>query len=450
MESSTSTINDPSTTTTTATTSTIEHLGAITANPPTEPNQTTIISSTKEAGLSTSTEQQDATITTSQPESYTVIPPPPREGTFKTVDDVEAHLTAHARANQYEITNLDVRKNLFSTWKCALGPNRKQIRAKKAAEALGNKLEIPTCPFAMTVKRDPVTDTWYIKIEDNKHNHGPILDLKIDHDAPLPDKPNSKSVPAPKESNAPLSTLSAIPERYQALISNLQELDDATEQRLLAVFVRDCQLAKNITEPVINKVRPVINKQSSTTTAGPSHSQLKSTVETAQEAKLHEPPKDQLKSTVETEQEPKLDEQPKDQEEQANEEQKIEEEENVTIDDNDSDDIPTTLLIEKQKEAKTSDTQTNNSSKTTSEAPLEEATGTENVISRPPTRKSTRVNSFTDSIAPPKKKSKKNRKSHSNSTPPHTGTSTPNEIKFPNHENAEVLTGVIKVCHISL
>ncbi|EGG05059.1 uncharacterized protein MELLADRAFT_88328 [Melampsora larici-populina 98AG31] len=277
MDSSTSTTKDTSppsvptttatTTTTTATLSTGETSLATTTNPPTEPAQTTSLTSTKDAGPPTSTEQQDATITSSEPKTYTKIPPPPREGTFKTVDDVEAHLTAHARANQYEITNLDVRKNLFSTWKCALGPNRKQTRAKKAAEAQGKTLDIPTCPFAMTAKRDPVTDTWYIKIEDNKHNHGPILDLKIDHDAPLvkpkkrkrgenESKANSNSihtlndikiaasktdttVSAPKEPNEALSppkTLSAIPQQYHALITHLQELDQATEQRLLAVF----------------------------------------------------------------------------------------------------------------------------------------------------------------------------------------------------------------------
>ncbi|EGG06253.1 uncharacterized protein MELLADRAFT_87410 [Melampsora larici-populina 98AG31] len=462
MESSTSTTKDTcssslpttsaTTTTTTATPSTGENSIATTTNPPTEPTQTTGVPSTEDKGSSTSTEQEDATITSSEPKTYTEIPPPPREGTFKTVDDVEAHLTAHARANQYEITNLDVRKNLFSTWKCALGPNRKQTRAKKAAEAQGKTLDIPTCPFAMTAKRDPVTNTWYIKIEHNKHNHGPILDMKIDHDTPLvkpkkrkrgenESKSNSNSfhpsnevkialsktdttsnqiVSAPKEPNktfSPPLTFSAIPERYHALITNLQELDEATEQRLLAVFVRDCQLAKNITEPAIN-----INKQTTTTTAGPSHSQSNSTVETDQEPQIHEQTKDK-------------------------EERKNEEEENATIDDNDSDDIPTTLLVDKHTPAKTTETQTKNSTKTTSEAPLEQATGTENNKSRPTTRKSTRVTSHSDSIEPPKKKSKKNQKSqHSNPTPPHTGTSTPNETEFPNNENPEVVKEVLKVC----
>ncbi|EGF97166.1 uncharacterized protein MELLADRAFT_114541 [Melampsora larici-populina 98AG31] len=227
--------------------------------PPINPTDTVINTTdtlTADTNINTTVPSTDTN--TNPPSTTSLIPPPDAAGIFPTHTAIEHHLKSHGNTQRYPVSSLDSR-DTFKTWKCGLGPNRKQEKAKRDDPTL----IIPTCPFKATARRNPDDYTWYIRIDNPLHNHEPIPDFKpmalpnLSEDK-IETKPKTKttkrkrvdSLPAaPSQTqNTPTTSkpqnTSQYRHRFQALIQEMETLDEDVQNNLLDRFFRDCEVAK--------------------------------------------------------------------------------------------------------------------------------------------------------------------------------------------------------------
>lgn len=185
----------------------------------------------------------------------TTLACPPGGGHYQSAAAAEIFLKTFAQEHHYGLSSVDS-KPRYKKWKCLQGPNQKQLQ--KLVD--DPHASIPTCPFSVSAKFESSDLTWTIIINHPTHDHGPISNLKppkLPSLAPTQTKKRKQRSDAivlgithTHESDGDDETAQDPQEPvedFNPLINLMKKLDVNARASLMGRFVRDCEVALQLT-----------------------------------------------------------------------------------------------------------------------------------------------------------------------------------------------------------